>query len=430
MGKYVIAGIVAVILGGGVLMFGLSGLKTAGERLSHALETDHDGHDHEAETVKTAVSSAVDAEEKKHGKEAPVHLTEAQRKLIRIRISKAQPGNIEDTLNLNGEILLNLDETARIMPRMPGFVSRIFVKEGERVRKGQLLATLTSHKLGEYYSNYNSALEQEKLARSEFEMAEKLRTGNATSQKEYLRYKREYAESVISRQRAEELLRSLLQDPAHADHPHEKIRENRQVPICTTYEVTSPLSGTVIAKNVTAGENFTEDNTTVIFTVSNLERLWLELRVPPNDLPRVRTGQAVAVTAADTAKEYSGRIVYVSPLIDEQSRTGFVRVVMENRDGGLRPGQFVTGRIHTVSAAESVVVPRAAVQLIEGESVIFVPQGDGFAPRPVTPGRASGGIVQILAGLKAGEPFVSSGAFELKSILLTSGMDPHAGHGH
>ena len=90
MGKYVIAGIVAVILGGGVLMFGLSGLKTAGERLSHALETDHDGHDHEAETVKTAVSSAVDAEEKKHGEEAPVHLTEAQRKLIRIRISKAR----------------------------------------------------------------------------------------------------------------------------------------------------------------------------------------------------------------------------------------------------------------------------------------------------------------------------------------------------
>lgn len=120
----------------------------------------------------------------------------------------------------------------------------------------------------------------------------------------------------------------------------------------------------------------------------------------------------------------------MSPLIDEQSRTGFVRVVMENRDGGLRPGQFVTGRIHTVSAAESVVVPRAAVQLIEGESVIFVPQGDGFAPRPVTLGRASGGIVQILAGLKAGEPFVSSGAFELKSILLTNGMDPHAGHGH
>lgn len=71
MGKYVIAGIVAVILGGGVLMFGLSGLKTAGERLSHALETDHDGHDHEAETVKLPFLPPLMRKRKSMGRRLP-----------------------------------------------------------------------------------------------------------------------------------------------------------------------------------------------------------------------------------------------------------------------------------------------------------------------------------------------------------------------
>lgn len=68
--------------------------------------------------------------------------------------------------------------------------------------------------------------------------------------------------------------------------------------------------------------------------------------------------------------------------IDETTRTGLVRVEVDNRDGGLRPGQFVTGLIRTAAAAKSVVVPREAVQLIAGETVVFVPKGDGFAAQP------------------------------------------------
>lgn len=113
-------------------------------------------------------------------------MSEEQKKLVKIRISRAETGDIDNTLRLNGEVQLNLDETAKIMPSLPGFVTKILVKEGDTVKKGQLLAVLTSHKLGEYYSNYNSALEQEKLTHSEYRMAEKLIGKNATSQKDYL----------------------------------------------------------------------------------------------------------------------------------------------------------------------------------------------------------------------------------------------------
>lgn len=185
-----------------MLLFGGEAMLAAADHdhTAHADENaKHDGHDHSAHAGEKA---HADADSHEGEEEGLVHLSEAQRKLIRIRVSKAVAGEIDSTLRLPGEVRLNLEETAKVMPRIPGFVNRIPVKEGERVEKGALLATLTSHKLGEYYSNYNSAKEQEELARSEFEMAEKLIGGNATSRKEYLQYKREYAEAVIARRHA------------------------------------------------------------------------------------------------------------------------------------------------------------------------------------------------------------------------------------
>lgn len=425
MKKYLFAVLPLVVIAGGAGLFFYNQMK----HVEHVLETDHDDHDHEKEIPKTEQAGSSRKEPENSRKESFVHLTDAQQELIQIKLGKAVAGDVESTLNLNGEVRLNLDKTARIMPRMPGFVSRIFVKDGDSVRKGQRLATLTSHKLGEYYSNYNSALEQEKLAKSEFEMAEELKNANATSRKEYLRYKREYAEAVITRKHTEELLQSLQLDPAHAEHLHAR-NTDAALAVCTTYDVTAPLNGTVIARNITLGENFTEDSLPMIFTVSDLSNLWLELRASPQELLQIREGQVVIVSNPDTRQEYQGKVVYIAPVIDEQTRTGLVRVEMDNRNGGLRPGQFVAGRIQIDSAVRSVMVPRDAVQLLEGKPVVFIPQGDGFAPRQVTLGKDAGPVVQIISGLNPGEQYVSSGSFELKSILLVSGMDSHAGHGH
>ncbi len=399
-----------IILAGGVGL--LSGvLWFAGYAASN------DGHARPAESV--GAESRDGLPEDSHDDEVEIiHLTEAQRKLIDIRLEHAVAGEVDDMLQLNGEVRLNLDRTARIMPHMPGFVSRILVREGETVAKGQLLAVLTSHKLGEYYSNYNSALELEKLALSEFQMAEKLKDGRATSEKEYLRYKREYADAVIARQQAEQLLRSLLLDPAHGDHAHEPLEVERS-PICTNYEVRSPLAGSIIQKNITLGENFPEDNAGVIFTVSDLAEPWVELRANSAELGLLKDGDAVQVRSVASGTPYPGRIVYIAPVIDESTRTGLVRVRVDNSAGALRPGQFVTGTVRTGRETPAVLVPREAVQLIGGETAVFVPDGDGFVPRAVVTGRSAGGFTQLLAGLSAGEEFVAAGAFELKAILLT-----------
>lgn len=388
--------------------------------------TADDGHGHAKTNAKVKDAHEKDDD---HGDEKapPVHLTPEQAKLIKVKITETTTGNIDNTLVLNGEIRLNMDETAKIMPRLPGFVTKVLVKEGDVVKNEQLLALLTSHKLGEYYSAYNSATELEKLTRSEFTMAENLRAKNAMSEKEFFRYKREYADATITCRRAEALLKSLLLDPAHNDHRHDTATREK---ICTEYEIKAPFDGTVIAKNITVGENFPEDNSQVLFTISNMKKLWLDLRADSNEMKMLKAGMSVTAKPSNSHHEFHGRIVYLAPMIDEATRTGLVRVLIDNTDGTLRPGEFATGTIRPESGSSGVIVPREAVQLIAGETIVFVPQGDGFAPKLVSVGKSAQGFSQILSGLKVGARYVSAGAFELKSVLLTSGMDPHAGHGH
>ncbi len=432
-------------LGMGVLWCGAELLHAEGTHIHDAEETHLHGetelcdtveaHDHryaEAHNETEAhdhrdAEAHNETEAHDHAEEAPVILTAAQRALIHVQVAEVRSGDVEARMRLTGEVRLNREETAQVMPSLPGFVTKILVKEGDKVAKGQVLAVLTSHKLGEYYSNYNLAVEQETLTRSEYTRAERLIKEDALSEKDYLRYKREYKEAEIARQHAEALLRSLLVDPTHSDHFHEQPDVSK---ICTEYELRAPLAGTILTKDVTLGENFPEDNAKVLFTVSNLEALWLELQATTAELRQLKVGQEVTIRVPATYQMTTGTLCYIAPTIDEQMRVGKVRVLVENKDGLLRPGQFVTGEIQIDSGAATLFVPREAVQLLDGETVVFVPQGEGFAPKPVTVGKTANGVTQILAGLHAHERVVEAGAFELKSILLTSGMDPHAGHGH
>ena len=379
---------------------------------NHAHKHDH-GHDH---------GHAHD-----QGSEEGVHLTPEQMKHVKITVSKAAVSNVKQTLTLHGEIKLNADRTAKIMQRVPGFVTGVFAKQGDKVKAGTLLARLNSEKLGEHYSNYYSSKALEEVALSEYKMASRLYANKAMAEKDYLRYKRDYIDSCIARRKAETVLHSLELDHEHKSHSHSK---NFKEVICTEYDVVSPIDGTIIGKDIAPGEKYADDNTQVLFLVSDLDKLWLELRADYQELKQISAGMPVAVTPLGGGKSVSGKITYVSQVVDEASRKGFVRAEIDNCGGKLRSGEFATGTVVLDTGRKAVVVPREAVQLVAGENVVFVPVKDAFVTRVVTTGAAEGSNIEIVSGLSAGEAFVSEGAFTLKSVMLTAGMDPHAGHGH
>jgi cobalt-zinc-cadmium efflux system membrane fusion protein len=142
-------------------------------------------------------------------------------------------------------------------------------------------------------------------------------------------------------------------------------------------------------------------------------------------LPHVRVGQAVWLSASHGAAEGDGTISYVSPIVDQATRTATARVVLPNPEGLWRPGLFLTATVFTPERAR-VVIPRRALQTLTGKTVVFVAENDHFAPRPVTLGRIGRSRVGIAAGLAAGERVADERSFLVKAELAKG----EAGHDH
>ena len=192
-------------------------------------------------------------------------------------------------------------------------------------------------------------------------------------------------------------------------------------------EIKAKRSGTVITRNIELGEE-AESNKT-IFTIADLDSVYADLQASNKDLSSLKEGQQVTIISEEEDKTI-GKILTVSPIISEDTRTAMVRVLIDNHDNRFRPGSFVTGKINISADNLPIVLPKEAVQNIKGSNVVFVESTEGFKPVDVVVGREDSGNIEIISGLKTGTKYVSKGAFTLKSIVVTSGIDPHAGHGH
>ena len=178
------------------------------------------------------------------------------------------------------------------------------------------------------------------------------------------------------------------------------------------YPLTARLEGTIIEKHLTRGEAVGREKE--VFVVADLSSVWIDASVFQKDLSQLRVGQPALVSGGEGATTAEGVVSYITPLVDAPTRTATARVVLRNDDGQWRPGMFVTVRaLEPVQAP--LVVPHAAVQNMDGKSVVFVETDDGFAIRPVTLGRAGATQTEVLGGLEPGERYAATNTFLLKA---------------
>jgi cobalt-zinc-cadmium efflux system membrane fusion protein len=203
------------------------------------------------------------------------------------------------------------------------------------------------------------------------------------------------------------------------------VLENRET--LATYTLTAPLTGTVLSRNGSPGESVSEE--TALFEVADLSSVWAEINIFPQYQQAVHKGAAVKLIAPDGRTD--GTVIdYVSPLVSPETRTFKARCVLADSGIGFAPGSFVRAQIAVEAVQADVRVEKAAVQTMKGETIVFIQDEHGTEPRDVQAGLSDGTFVEIKSGLKQGEKYVARGAFELKAALVTSGLDPHAGHGH
>jgi len=217
-------------------------------------------------------------------------------------------------------------------------------------------------------------------------------------------------------------------------HIGDRVREGEVLAIIesneslTEYQIKSLIDGTIIEKHITRGEIVEADNNSHGFVVADLREVWIYLNLYQKDLFSVKKGQKVTISFESGQVKAAGRINYISPIIDETTRTAKARVIMPNPRGTWKPGLFVIGTIVTDEFTAELAIPKTAVELIENKPCVFIKSEVGFEPRFITLGRKDQNLIEVLEGLEVGEKYVTKGGFTLKAELQKEMFGDSHGH--
>jgi len=384
--------------------------------------TAHDNPEHD-HTQHAAAPYAPDAHDENEDQRQAIELTPEQIRQIGLKTAVASPGAVDIYINLTGEIRVNQDRMAHIVPRVEGVVTKVNKKLGDTVKAGEVIAVIESRELADAKAGYLETVERQEMTKLSFDREEKLWKEKISSEQDYLEKKQALTEADIDKRTAEQKLHAIGFDESYL----EKLPSEPEQ-LLTIFEIKAPFKGTIIEKHIVFGEMVGTEASVCI--VADLSSVWVDLQVYPKDLKYIRTGQQVVISADSEIPDAPGTINYVSPIVEADSRTAMARMVLPNESGVLRPGLFINARVAVSKTQAKVVVPKDAIQSLEGRKCVFIKDDHGFESAFIEIGLDNTTHVEILSGLTAGQEYVTEGAFALKSKIVTSTLDSHAGHGH
>lgn len=191
------------------------------------------------------------------------------------------------------------------------------------------------------------------------------------------------------------------------------------------YDILVPIRGTVVSRDASPGQAVGTES--VLGTIADLSTVWVDFALYPRIAGQVRVGQAVRIrTGAGGGLEARGRVAYVGPLLEQDTRVSYGRVVLENPAGAWQPGLYVTAGVIVDRARAQVAVPEEAIVRTPDGPAVFRARGGTFTLTPVERGRTDGTWTEITTGLVAGDSLAVRNAFLLKAELGRS----EAGHDH
>jgi len=315
-------------------------------------------------------------------------------------------------------IRANENESAEVTTLIRGRVVEVLVDAGKDVKKGERLALLDSADLGMAEGLYLKAAARQHEAQLAHERAASLHEHRAISLAELQRREAEMKTAQAEAREAAHRL-TLLGVPKQ-----EVQRLDRERTIRSDIAIRAPFAGRVIMRNITRGE--VVETSRNCFTIADLSDVWVIASVPEKDVQFIRLNQTVhVVVAAYPHGLFSGRMTYISDVLDPETRTMRIRVTVPNPDRALKPEMFAMVRVDASPQPAVMAVPLAAVQQDGAGKLLFVRQGENrFEPRRVVLGDEQDGRVIVLEGLREGEEVVVKGAFAIRSELDIHKVEP------
>lgn len=350
-----------------------------------------------------------------------VVLDEAARQRAGIEVAPVATSVRAQTTEAPGILALDERLTARIGSLVDGIVLDTPADVGDRVRAGQVLATMHSVIVHDAWASYRKAVAERRRLEKElaFAVAAHERTRRLFADKAISLQDVQRAEA--DRVAAEEALDMGRTEVRRSEEELEHLGiTNAEDPTGESGEqipVKAPMAGAVLERLVTPGTAVTTG--TPLYVVSDLSALWALLEIDESLLSHVHVGQPMQVRVAAYPNEtFPGVVSLVGDTVNPKTHRVTVRCALKNSDGRLKPQMYVTAVVQEREPRQAIVIPVTAVQTLGGGDVVFVAESNGFTPRSIRAGPVVNGTVEIQSGLHEGEMIAVTGSFVLKSELL------------
>ncbi len=312
------------------------------------------------------------------------------------KTSKAETRPLPTLVTANGTVSPDVNRTIHVTSLGGGRVIDLKVKLGDSVKKGQTLLVISSPDLAAAMSDYQKAKADEVLSHKALDRAQTLYDRGAIAAKDLEAAQDAEDKAKVDVETTEQHVRVLGADPAHPG---------------ALLDLKAPVAGTIVEQNVAGFEGIKSlDNTPNLFTIADLGEVWVVCDVFENDLGEVHLGDtAEIVLNAFPSRTFRGKVADISRVLDPNTRSAKVRIVLGNADGALRPGMFAVATFRSRKLMDRVVVPSTAIMRLHDRDWVFRKEGDTRFRKVAVEadGLAPDGMQEIRGGVTPGQELVT-----------------------
>lgn len=278
------------------------------------------------------------------------------------KLVKVDVRELPTVLTANGVVTPDVNRTIHVTSQGSGRVVDLRVRLGDNVKKGEILLSIYSADLAGAFSDYQKAVADERLSQRALERAQLLLSHGAAAQKDFEQAEDAEEKAKVDVQNAEQHIRILGGDPAHPS---------------STIELRAPVAGTIVEQNISGFEGIKSlDNSPNLFTIANLSQVWVVCDVFENNLGQVQLGDLAEVRLnAFPDRTFHGKINDISRVLDPNTRSAKVRIVLSNSDGALRPGMYAVTSFRSRKLQPHEVIPSTAVMRLQDRDWVFRQEG-------------------------------------------------------
>lgn len=337
----------------------------------------------------------------------PQLFTIPQDQMSHVQVVTVEPTKLARTLRLTGTVAYNAFKTTPVITQVGGPVTRILVVPGQHVTVGQPMLDVSSPDYSQLLDSYLKAADSSRLADKNYARAQDLYQNHAIAERDLEQAESDRNQAQADLNAANEGMKILgIKDPASLA----KSTASAQIPVL------APISGEVVERLVSPGQVM-QSGQTQAFTISDLSTVWVLANVYQADLAFIRSGDDVVVETDAYPGNFHGRISYVSPALDPNTRTLQARIVVDNPGERLKKDMYCTVTVTAGSIPNVIAVPNSSVLHDDNnQPFVYVVMGaaNQFGRRDVEVGESQNGQTQILKGISAGERVVGDGSLFLQ----------------